>query len=155
MKTKFALVLVFLLAACAAPATSTPPPSPIPPTATLPPLVLTPTSPATSTLISLTQSGSFTSTPFTVTKNTFLRVNWRQASKSKFTLIIQNTDPAQAGTPFGEVTFNKSTGPSASLIDYPFISGQYIVKVESDGPWTVWVQDLGPGISFPTVPSVP
>ena len=148
MKTKIVLMLVVLLAACAAPATSTavpPSPSPIPPTATLPPLVLTPTSLATSTLISLTQSGSFTSKPFTVTGKALLRVNWRQASKSKFTLIIQNTDPAQANTPNGDVTFNKSTGPGAMFMDYPFIPGQYVLKVDSDGPWTVWVETIVAG----------
>ena len=145
MKTKLALVLVLLLAACAVPATSiSVPPSPVPPTATLPPLLITPTSPATNTLISLTQSGSYTSKPFTVPSKAFLRVNWRQASKSKFTLIIQNTDPAQIETPYGEVTFNKSTGPGAMFMDYPFIPGQYIVKVDSDGPWTVWVEYVKP-----------
>jgi hypothetical protein len=147
MKTKIALVLVFLLTACVAPATTTPvTPSPIPsPTPTLPPLVLTPTSQATGTLISLTQSGSSTSKPFTVTGKAFLRVNWRQASTGKFTLIIQNTDPAQAGTPYGEVTFDSVTGPDARFMDYPFIPGQYIVKVDSDGPWTVWVETISAG----------
>ncbi len=146
MKTKIALLLVFLLAACAAPATNIPvSPSPISPTPTLPPLELTPMSPATATLISLTQSGSFTSEPFTVTENAFLRVNWRQASTGKFTLIIQNTDPAQAGTPYGEVTFNSITGPDAFFLEYLFIPGQYVVKVESDGPWMVWVETIAAG----------
>lgn len=146
MKTKIVLVLVFLLAACAAPASGTPvSPSPISPTPTLPPLDLTPRSPATGTLISLTQRGSFTSEPFTVTENAFLRVNWRQASTGKFTLIIQNTDPAQAGTPYGEVTFDSSTGPGALFMDYHFIPGQYVVKVESDGPWMVWVETVAAG----------
>ena len=146
MKTKIALVFVLILAACATPATSTPvPPSPIPPTPTLPPLVLTPASSATGTLISLTQSGSFTSKPFTVTGKAFLRVNWRQASTGKFTLIIQNTDPAQAGTPYGDVTFDSITGPDAMFMDYPFIPGQYVIKVESDGPWTVWVETVAAG----------
>jgi len=147
-KTKITLVLVFVLAACAAPVTSTPvppSPSPIPPTPTLPPLVLTPASPATNTLISLTQTGSFTSKPFTVTGKAILRVNWRQASTGKFTLILQNTDPAQAGTPYGEVTFDSVTGPDARFMEYPFIPGQYVVKVESDGPWMVWVDYVGPG----------
>lgn len=148
MKTKIALVLVFLLTACAAPVTSTavpPSPTPIPPTATLPPLVLTPASPPTSTLISLTQTGSFTSQPFTVTGKAILRVNWRQTSTGKFTLVIQNTDPVQAGTPYGEVTFDRVTGPDARFMEYSFIPGQYIVKVESDGPWMVWVEYVGSG----------
>lgn len=146
MKTKIALVLVFLLAACAAPVSETPvSPSPISPTPVLPPLELTPMSPATGTLISLTQSGSFTSAPFTVTEKAFLRVNWRQASTGKFSLIIQNTDPAQSGTPYGEVTFDRSTGPGAFIVDYPFIPGQYVVKVESDGPWMVWVETIAAG----------
>ena len=147
MKTKIALVFVLFLAACSAPATSTLvlPSSPIPPIPTLPPLVLTPTSPATGTLISLTQSGPFTSKPFTVTEKAFVRVNWRQASTSKFTLIILNTDPAQAGTPYGEVTFTKSTGPDAMFMDYPFIPGQYVVEVDSDGPWMVWVETVAAG----------
>ena len=148
MKMNTAFVLIFLLAACAAPVTSTPvpvPPSPIPPTATLPPLVLTPASAATGTLISLTQNGSFTSKPFTVTGKAFLRVNWREASTGKFTLILQNTDPAQSGTPYGDVTFDNSTGSHARFMEYPFIPGQYIIKVVSDGHWTVWIETITAG----------
>ena len=177
-KTKIALVLVFLLAACAIPTTHTPippspspippippspsaipimpaspsaippmppSPSPLPPIATLPPLVLTPASPATGTLISLTQIGSFTSQPFTVTGKAFLRVNWREASTGKFTLILQNTDPIQSGTPNGDVTFDNTIGPHARFMEYPFIPGQYIIKVVSDGPWTVWVETIPAG----------
>jgi hypothetical protein len=146
MKMNIALVLVFLLAACSAPGTSLPiPPSPIPPKPTLPPLVLTPASLATGTLISLTHSGSFTSEPFTVTSKAFLRVNWRQSSTGKFTLIIQNTDPAQAGTPYGDVTFDITAGPDARFMDYPFIPGQYIIRVVSDGTWMVWVETVTAG----------
>ena len=147
MKTKLVLVLVFLLVACTGPTSSATQvaPSPVGPTPTLPPLKLTPMSPATGTLISLTQGGSFTSEPFAVTEKAFLRVNWRQASTGKFVLIIQNTDPAKAGTPNGEVTFDSVTSPDAMTVDYPFIPGQYVIKVESDGPWMVWVETIKAG----------
>jgi hypothetical protein len=152
MKTTIALVVVFLLAACSSPTT----PSATPdlqatakaalPTPTLPPLILVPVVPATSELVSVSGSGPGSSDPFTIADKSIVRVNWQQASTGKFVLKIVNNDPAQAGTPYGDVTFEVATGPSARASDYEFIAGQYTAKVVSaDGPWKVWVEYVGPG----------
>jgi len=152
MKTKIALAVVFLLVACSSPIT----PSETPdlqatakaalPTPTLPPLNLVPVTPATSELISVSGSGPGSSDSFSIKDKSIVRVNWQQASTGKFVLKIVNNDPAQAGTPYGDVTFEVVTGPSGGVSDYEFIAGQYTAKVVSaDGPWKVWVEYVGPG----------
>ena len=156
MKTRLAFIIVLLLAACsspktpsanpAAPATNPPAQAGTNAKATLPPLDLTPSTPASSDLATFSGSAPATSAPFTVTKNSILRVNWQQASTGDFVLAVINTDPAQKGTANGRVVFESITGPSAMFSDYEFIPGQYTIAVESaDGPFKVWVQYVGPG----------
>jgi hypothetical protein len=156
MKTKLAIAMVLLLAACSIPTTPavTPPVAVgtvavLPPTATLPPLDLTPSTPAGNEIASLSGNSPVTGKPFTITANSILRVNWQQASTGDFVLAIINTDPSQAGTDNGRVVFESITGPSAMFSDYEFIPGNYQIAVESaDGPWKVWVETVT-GSSFP------
>jgi hypothetical protein len=153
MKTKLAIVMVLLLAACssltaplATPTATVGTVVVLPPKATLPPLDLTPSTPAANEIASLSGSAPATGKPFTITANSLLRVNWQQASTGDFVLAVTNTDPSQAGTANGRVMFESITGPSAMFSDYEFIPGQYQIAVESaDGPWKVWVEYIGPG----------
>jgi hypothetical protein len=150
MKTKIILVFVVLLAACSGPATvsevpaASDSPSSFGPTATLPALEMVPVVPAAGEILSLSQTGPGSSDPFTLNEKTMVRVNWEQASSGDFLLAIVNEDPAQAGTPYGRVVFESTTGPSAMLSEYEFIAGQYRVVVEkADGPWKVWLEYVG------------
>jgi hypothetical protein len=153
MKTRLAIAMLFLLAACSSPMTPSATPTPpvgtiavLPPTATLPPFDLTPSTPAANEIASFSGSAPATSAPFTVTATSMLRVNWRQASTGNFVLAVINTDPAQAGTANGRVVFESITGSSAMFSDYEFIPGQYEIAVEAaDGPWKVWVENVGSG----------
>ena len=82
---------------------------------------------------------------FTIPEKGLYRVNWQQASTGKFLLAVVNTNAAQLGTPNGRVIFESVTGPSAFLSDYVFAAGDYNVTVEqADGPWSVWVEYVGP-----------
>jgi hypothetical protein len=158
MKTRLALGIVLLLAACSGPKTPTavPTASAVNPTApvattvagsaTLPPLDLTPSTPASGQVATLSGSAPATGVPFTITANSKLRVNWQQASTGDFVMAVTNTDASLAGTANGRVVFEDITGPSAMFSDYDFIPGNYQIVVESaDGPWKVWVQYIGPG----------
>ena len=150
MKTKIALIVVFLLAACSSPTASSATPDlqatakVALPTPTLPPMNLVPVVPATSELANVSGSGIGSSESFMISEKSVVRVNWQQASTGKFVLKIVNNDPAQAGTPYGEVTFDVSTGSSTGSLDYEFIPGQYTIKIEeADGPWKVWIELVG------------
>jgi hypothetical protein len=149
MKTILVLVAAFLLAACsglAAPSGTSDLQAAASPTPTLPPLVLVPVTPAAEEIASASGEGPGSSDPFTITEKSWVRVNWQQSSTGKFVLKVVNSDPAQAGTAYGEVTFDVTTGPSALALDYEFIPGQYKIEVASaDGPWKVWIQYIGPG----------
>jgi len=147
MRAKLILIFVILLAACSGPATASEAPiasaSPtlVGPTPTLPPLEMVPIVPAAGEILSLSQSGPGSSEPFTLNQETLLRVNWQQASAGEFLLMIVNEDPAQAGTPYGRVVFESTSGPSAMLSEYEFAAGEYRVVVEkADGPWKVWLE---------------
>jgi hypothetical protein len=150
MKIKIAFVVVLILAACSNLAGSSGTPN-LPEgtpaiTPTLPSLDLVPLTPATSELMSISGSGPGSSGPFAITGKSMVRVNWQQSSTGKFVLAVINTDPAQAGTPYGRIIFESVTGPSAMVSDYELIAGQYTIAIEmADGPWKVWVQYLGPG----------
>ncbi len=114
-------------------------------TATLPPMDLVPEVPAIKGILIVTNTGPASSEAFTIPEEGMYRINWQQASTGKFVLAVINTDPAQAGTPYGNVIFESTTGPSARFSDYAFIAGQYKITVEeADGPWKVWVEYIGP-----------
>lgn len=156
MKIKIIFPVLCLLSACSLPipsltatglptVTTTSSSLPSAATATLPPLNLVPVTPATKLIMSVTNTGPASSAPFSIPEEGMYRINWQQASAGKFVLTVIHTDPAQAGTPYGSVTFESTQGPSARSSDYDFIAGEYKIVVEqADGPWKVWVEYIGP-----------
>lgn len=147
MKTILVLIAAVLLAACSTSGgSSSGSQAAASPTPTLPPFELVPPTPAVEEIVTASGTGPGSSSPFTIEEKSVVRVNWQQSSTGQFVLKVVNDDPAQAGTPYGEVTFAATTGPSAMAMDYEFIPGEYTIEVTSaDGPWKVWIQYIGPG----------
>ena len=164
IETLLVLLFVVLLGACA----GTPPSpvilpgageTPIPtgptttPIYTLPPaitlvpkLVLMPNAEVVAEILRISGNGPFTSAPFQLKGQTYLRVNWEQYSNGKFSLYVINLDPSVKNTQYGEVNFDLWPGPDAGSSDYEFIAGNYVISVkDSQGPWEIWLQTLKVG----------
>ncbi len=96
-------------------------------------------------ILRLSGNAPFSSEAWNLAVETTIRIYWNQASGGQFILKVVNTDPAQMGTPYGEVTFESFMGVSSGCSDYIFIPGDYKVIVEeANGPWEVWVQAITP-----------
>ncbi len=96
-------------------------------------------------IIHISGEGSYVSEPFQLEGPGGLHVYWRHESSS-FVLIMVNTNEALASAPLGEVTFTVDKQPSefveGSPYDAPFeyVPGEYVFKIEADGPWEVWAK---------------
>jgi hypothetical protein len=56
-------------------------------------------------------------------------------------LEINNLDPELAGTRFGSVAFEFVIGPSSGVKAYTYIPGKYVIEVEADNAWEVWLEN--------------
>jgi len=96
-------------------------------------------------IIRISGEGSYVSEPFQLEGPGGLHVYWRHECSS-FVLIMVNVNEALASAPLGEVTFTVDKEPSefieGSPYDAPFeyIPGEYVFKIEANGPWEVWAK---------------
>jgi len=112
----------------------------------IPKLILMPNAVVESEVLRISGSGPYTSAPFKLEGQRFLRINWEQYSNGKFTLYIVNLDPSMKNTQYGEVNFDMWPGPDAGSSDYEFIAGTYVISIkDSQGAWEVWLQTLKVG----------
>ena len=97
-------------------------------------------------VLRISGNGPFTSAPFKLEGQRYIRVNWQQYSNGKFSLYIVNLDPSMKNTQYGEVNFDLWPGPDAGSSDYEFIAGTYVISIkDSQGAWEVWLQTLKVG----------
>jgi hypothetical protein len=109
----------------------------------VPKLVLMPNAQVEGEVLRISGNGPYTSAPFQLEGQRYLRINWEQYSNGKFTLYIVNLDPSMKFTPYGEVNFDLWPGPDAGSSDYEFIAGKYVISIkDSTGPWEVWLETL-------------
>jgi len=114
--------------------------------ALIPKLILMPNAIVESEVLRISGNGPYTSAPFKLEGQRFLRINWEQYSNGKFTLYIINLDPSMKNTQYGEVNFDMWPGPDAGSSDYEFIAGTYVISIkDSQGAWEVWLQTLKVG----------
>jgi len=108
-----------------------------------PKLILMPNAEVDAEVLRISGNGPYTSAPFKLEGQRYLRVNWQQYSNGKFSLYIINLDPSMKNTQYGEVNFDLWPGPDAGSSDYEFIAGTYVISIkDSQGPWEVWLQTL-------------
>jgi hypothetical protein len=81
------------------------------------------------------------SEPFSIEEHGTVRIHWDQASEGIFMLEINNLDPELAGTRFGSVAFEFVIGPSSGVKAYTYIPGKYVIEVEADNAWEVWLEN--------------
>ena len=109
----------------------------------IPKLIWMPNAVVESEVLRISGNGPYTSAPFKLEGQRYLRVNWEQYSNGKFTLYIVNLDPSMKNTQYGEVNFDLWPGPDAGSSDYEFIAGTYVISIrDSQGAWEVWLQTL-------------
>jgi|GEM_PF-2070174 len=109
----------------------------------VPKLMLMPNAEVDSEVLRVSGNGPYTSAPFKLEGQRYLRINWEQYSNGKFTLYIVNLDPGMKNTQYGEVNFDLWPGPDAGSSDYEFIAGTYVITIkDSAGPWEVWLETL-------------
>ena len=164
IRSLFLFLIIALLVACAGKTTSpvilpgegeTPVPSgptttpiyTLPASITLvPKLILMPNAVVESEVLRISGNGPFTSAPFKLEGQRYLRINWQQYSNGKFSLYVINLDPSMKNTQYGEVNFDLWPGPDAGSSDYEFIAGTYVISIkDSQGSWEVWLQTLKVG----------
>jgi len=108
-----------------------------------PKLILMPNAEVDAEVLRISGTGPYTSAPFKLEGQRYIRVNWQQYSNGKFSLYIVNLDPGMKNTQYGEVNFDLWPGPDAGSSDYEFIAGTYVISIkDSQGPWEVWLQTL-------------
>jgi hypothetical protein len=96
-------------------------------------------------IIHLEGEKSYRSTPFTLGGPKAIKVYWQQESTG-FELEIVNADEAVAEAPGGSITFELAGGSSQYIEDSPFIApyeyvpGDYILQIDTDGSWEVWIK---------------
>jgi len=96
-------------------------------------------------IIHLEGENSYRSAPFTLEGPKTIKAYWQQESTG-FKLEIVNAIEALAEEPGGSITFELAGGPSQYIEDSPFVApfeyipGEYILQIETDGSWEVWIK---------------
>ncbi len=148
IKFLISIIIITLLGACTPTipvptATSIATPVIYLPTPNFWPCEILSTAQVTEEILRISGTESVESNTFKLDTETTLRLYWNQASQGNFSLLVANQDPAQSGTPFGEVTFEVIAGPSSGCGDYRFIAGEYKIVIRTEGePWEVWAQAI-------------
>jgi hypothetical protein len=77
---------------------------------------------------------------FTLETQQIVRINWIQYCRSNFLLTIASVDPMLIEQGAGEIIFSIAANPSQGFGEYEFVPGVYIIKIDSDGPWEIWLE---------------
>jgi len=97
-------------------------------------------------VIHISGEGSFVSDPFSLEGSGSIELFWKQDCQV-FYLQMVNANEALANTPNGTIIFESAASPTENTemddfqIPYPFIPGEYLIKVEAQGgTWEVWAK---------------
>lgn len=151
-----ALILLSLLAACAAPQAEVPTataefapqvtPNTNPISANTPEVLVPPTTATPQAeLVRLSGTGPGESQPFTLAGETPIRVNFKTLSDERIQIKLVSTTPDQVDARFAVGSYATTLNPAEGFTDNTLPAGSYKVVVETlGGAWEVWVEILAP-----------